>query len=109
MILVRGCAARHTPAPAFCRRIGIDLPIAATEGIMDCDATCLGLGPASLLLHLIGFLVYGGVALSALCGLAGIIAKRVRGSAWFRRSQPSLYQKCLAVHIEGAGVRSALR
>jgi hypothetical protein len=76
---------------------------------MDCDATCLGLGPASLLLHLIGFLVYGGVALSALGGLAGIIAKRVRGSAWLRRSQPSLFQKCLAVHIEGAKVRSALR
>lgn len=89
--------------PAFCRRIGIDLLIFATEGVMDCDATCLGLGPASLLLHLIGFLVYGGVALCALCGLAETIIKRIR------RSKPSLYQKCLAVHIEHAGVRSALR
>ena len=89
--------------PAFCRRIGIDLLISATEGVMDCDATCLGLGPASLLLHIIGFLVYGGVALSALCGLAGTIVKRIL------RSKPSLYQKCLAVHIEHAGARRALR
>jgi hypothetical protein len=94
---------RHTPAPAFCRRIGIDLLISATEGVMDCDATCLGLGPAGLLLHLIGFLVYGGVALCALRGLAGDIAKRIR------RARPSLFQKCLAVHIEGAKVRSARR
>jgi hypothetical protein len=94
---------RHTRVPAFCRRIGIDLLIFATEGVMDCDATCLGLGPASLLLHLIGFLVYGGVALCALCGLAETIIKRIR------RSKPSLYQKCLAVHIEHAGVTSALR
>jgi hypothetical protein len=89
--------------PAFCRRIGIDLLISATEGVMDCDAGCFVMAPATMLLHLIGFLVYGGVALCALYGLAGVIAKRVR------RARPSLFQKCLAVHIEGAKVRSALR
>ena len=51
---------------------------------MDCDASCLTMDPASLLLHLIGFLVYGGVALCALGGLARTIAQRIR------RAKPSL-------------------
>ena len=45
--------------------------IAATEGIMDCDATCLVTGQAGQLLNLIGFLIFATVALYATYGEGG--------------------------------------
>lgn len=65
MIFWVGCEALHTLAAAFCRTISIDLLISATECEMDCDATCLLMGPASPLLNLIGFLFFSAVALCA--------------------------------------------
>ena len=38
---------------------------------MDCDATCLLMGPASPLLNLIGFLVFSAVALCATSDAGG--------------------------------------
>ena len=60
-----GCEALHTPAAAFCRRISIDLLISAPEGVMDYDATCLLMGPASPLLNLIAFLLFSAFVLCA--------------------------------------------
>lgn len=45
--------------------------IAATEGVMDCDATCLATGQAGQLLNLIGFLAFSAVALWAMYGAGG--------------------------------------
>jgi hypothetical protein len=45
--------------------------IAATEGVMDCDATCLATGQASQLLNLIGFLGFAVAALWAAYGAGG--------------------------------------
>jgi hypothetical protein len=61
----------HTPAAAFCRRVGIDLLISEKEGVMDCDAAGLLMGPGSPLLNLIGFLVFSAFALCAPSGSGG--------------------------------------
>ena len=45
--------------------------IAATEGVMDCDATCLATGQAGQLLNLIGFLAFSAAALWAMVGSGG--------------------------------------
>jgi hypothetical protein len=72
IIFGRRCEARHTPVPAFYRRIGTVLLIFfARETVVDCDSVCLVMGPASLLLNLVGFLVFSTVALCAMYGAGG--------------------------------------
>jgi hypothetical protein len=90
------------------RRISIDLLISAREGVMECVARCWATNPTSLLLNLIGLLILAAVALYAMRGSVAAVFHRVFGLARFARSEPSLFQKCLAVHIQGAQGRSAL-
>ena len=66
-----GCDALHTRTLAFCCRINFYLVIFATEGVMDCDAMCLLMGPATPLLNLIGFLVFSAIVLCATSGSEG--------------------------------------
>ena len=76
---------------------------------MNCDATCLATGPASLLLDPVGFLILFAIALYAMRCSAAVILRRVFVAVGLGRSKPSLYQKCLAVHMQGAEARSALQ
>lgn len=75
---------------------------------MKCIATCWATNPTSLLLNLIGLLILSAIILYAMRGAAAAVLHRVFGLARFARSEPSLFQKCLAVHIQGAQGRSAL-
>jgi hypothetical protein len=77
---------------------------------MHWDTTSFVMGPASSLLDLSSLRTFSAVALRAIRGaVPAIHFNRVLRPAWFRRSEPSLFQKCLAVHIDGAEGRSALQ
>ena len=74
---------------------------------MDCNTTCFVMGTASPLLALVSFLVFSAVALYAMRGaVAATLFDRVLRPAWLCRSEPSPFQKRLAVHAEGARERS---
>ena len=76
---------------------------------MKCVATCWATNPTSLVLNLIGLLVLSAIAFYAMRGAVAMVFHRVLGAARFSRPEPTLYQKCLAVHIQDAAPRSALQ
>jgi hypothetical protein len=70
-IFARGVK-RFTPLlPPSAAGSGSDLLISEKEGVMDCDAAGLLMGPGSPLLNLIGFLVFSAFALCAPSGSGG--------------------------------------
>ena len=76
---------------------------------MRCVATCWATNPTSLVLNLIGLLILLAIVLYAMRGAVAVVFHRVFGAARFSRPEPTLYQKCLAVHIQDAAPRSALQ